>query len=270
MKLRVIAAAALLPVLLVIILVAPTVLTAIVVGVLCAIAAYELLNGTGLIKNIRLFAYTAVIAFLVPVWCYKGMEHLWALLTVIIYFVLLFAEMLISHAKLRLERLSVCIVGGILIPYLLSALVRIMLMDSSRHLILIPFILAFLSDSGAYFIGIAWGKHKLAPVISPNKSVEGLVGGVLAAVAGMLIYCLVMDLAFHMQVSYPFAITYGIMGALAGAFGDLCFSAIKRQCGIKDYGNLIPGHGGVLDRFDSLIVVAPLVEILCALLPVVG
>ena len=270
MKLRVIAAAALIPVLLVIVLIAPAILTAIVLGILCAIAAYELLNGTGLVRGVRLTAYTAVMAFLVPIWCYYGMEHLWALLAVMIYFVLLFAELLISHAKLRLERLAVCIVGGMLIPYMLSALVRIMHMDLSRYLILIPFILAFLSDSGAYFIGCSFGRHKLAPIISPNKSVEGLVGGVVFAVVGMLLYCWILNLAFDMQVSYAFAVTYGFIGSLAGAFGDLCFSAIKRQCGIKDYGNLIPGHGGILDRFDSVIVVAPLVEILCALLPVVG
>lgn len=270
MKLRVIAAAALLPVLLVIVLVAPAILTAIVLGILCAIAAYELLNGTGLIKNVRLTAYATVMAFFVPIWCYYGMEHLWALLAVMIYFVLLFVEVLISHGKVRLERLSICIIGGILIPYLLSALVRIMSMELNRFLILIPFILAFLSDSGAYFIGCSFGRHKLAPIISPNKSIEGLVGGVVCAIIGMLLYCWILDFAFQMQVSYAFAVTYGVIGSIAGAFGDLCFSAIKRQCGIKDYGNLIPGHGGVLDRFDSVIVVAPLVEILCVLLPVVG
>ena len=131
-----------------------------------------------------------------------------------------------------------------------------------------PFILAFLSDTGAYFAGRAFGKHKLAPVISPHKTVEGVVGGVLGAIFGMLIFCLVMQLGFKMQVNYLYAVLYGVVGSLGAVFGDLCFSVIKRQTGMKDYGNLIPGHGGVLDRFDSMMVVGPLSELLLLLLPV--
>lgn len=269
MKTRVIAALALIPVLLAIILAAPTVLTAIVLGLLCAIAAYEFLCGTGLVKHVRLIVYTAVMAFSVPMWCYNGMNDVWALGGILLFFVALFSEVLISHGKLRLDRISVCVMAGLLIPYLLSALVRIICKDAGRQLILIPFVIAFLSDSGAYFVGRAFGRHKLAPIISPNKTMEGMAGGVVTAILGMLLYCFILDTAFDATVNYPFAITYGILGSLAGVFGDLCFSAIKRQTGIKDYGNLIPGHGGILDRFDSVVVVAPLVEILLALLPVV-
>lgn len=268
MKVRILAAAVLIPILLAVVLVAPPVLLAIMCGLVSSIAAFELLSGTGLVKHIRLISYTVVIAFFVPLWCYAGMEPWWALLGITLYVVLMFAELLISHGKVRFERLSICAVGGLLIPYLLSALVRIMSIDAGRQLILIPFVLAFISDSGAYFVGRAWGRHKLAPTISPNKSIEGMFGGVLAAILGMLLYCWILDLAFDAHVNYAFAITYGIIGSFAGVFGDLCFSAIKRQTGIKDYGKLIPGHGGILDRFDSVIVVAPLVELLLVLLPV--
>ncbi|MBR2033651.1 MAG: phosphatidate cytidylyltransferase [Alphaproteobacteria bacterium] len=133
----------------------------------------------------------------------------------------------------------------------------------------IPFVIAFLSDTFAYFVGCAIGKHKLAPVISPKKSVEGLVGGVLGAMAGMLVYGLILNFTFDFTVNYGYLLIYGLFGSLAGVFGDLCFSAIKRQTGIKDYSNLIPGHGGILDRFDSMIVVGPLVEVLLILLPAV-
>ena len=89
------------------------------------------------------------------------------------------------------------------------------------------------------------------------------------AIVGMLLYAVIMDLAFDRQVDYAIALLYGILGATADIFGDLMFSSIKRQTGIKDYGNLIPGHGGILDRFDSMLLVGPLVEILLILLPVV-
>ena len=196
------------------------------------------------------------------------MQQVWTLIGLIGYFALMFSEVLHTKGKLRLERVAVCMLAGLLIPFMLSALIRILIMDSGRKLICIPFILAFLSDSGAYFVGCAWGKHKLAPVISPNKSIEGVLGGVAAAILGMVIFCLVLMLAFEDTVNFAFAVTYGIFGSLAGVFGDLCFSAIKRQAGIKDYGKLIPGHGGALDRFDSMIIVAPLVELMLILLPV--
>ena len=97
-----------------------------------------------------------------------------------------------------------------------------------------------------------------------------LVGGLVAAMVGMLIYAIVLDLGFpQFRVNYGIALLYGLIGSAAGVFGDLCFSIIKRQTGIKDYGNLIPGHGGVLDRFDSLMMVAPLMEAMLLLAPVV-
>jgi phosphatidate cytidylyltransferase len=113
-----------------------------------------------------------------------------------------------------------------------------------------------------------FGKHKLAPVVSPNKTIEGMVGGIAAAVISTILYCLLLQLVEGFRINYFSAFLYGVLGAGIGAFGDLCFSIIKRQTGIKDYGDLIPGHGGVLDRLDSMMTVAPLVEMLLILLPV--
>ena len=94
-----------------------------------------------------------------------------------------------------------------------------------------------------------------------------MVGGALASVLGMLLYTLIMGTFFQMQVNYLAAVVFGLASAAGSVFGDLCFSVIKRQTGIKDYGNLIPGHGGILDRFDSMMVVGPLAEALLILLP---
>lgn len=268
MKMRVIAALVLIPVLLAVLYIAPPILLAIAVAIVSAIGAYELLAGTGLVKHSRLTIYTMVAAFMVSLWCYFGMSQVWSLIGALAFTLLLFGEILFSRGKLPFQQISICIVGGLVIPYFLSALVRLMGDGSGRNVILIPFVLAYMADTGAYFVGSAFGKHKLAPNISPKKSVEGLVGGIFFAVISMLLYCLILDLVLTSKVNYLYAITYGIIGALAGTFGDLSFSAIKRQAGIKDYGNLIPGHGGVLDRFDSVIIVAPLTEILLTILPV--
>jgi len=267
MKMRILAAVALLPLLLVFLLVLPPICTAILIGLMAAIGAYELLWGTGLVKNPRLIAYTAIMALLVAVWSHFGMGYAPALLALLIFGALLYGEILISHAQLLFTQITVCLAGGLLIPFFLSALVRLHGGENGRFLVLIPFILAFLPDSGAYFAGRFFGKHKLAPVISPNKTVEGVFGGILAGIAGMVIFGLVMQFGFQFRVNYLYAVLYGAVGSLAAVFGDLAFSAIKRQTGIKDYGNLIPGHGGILDRFDSMTVVAPLTEVLLLFLP---
>jgi phosphatidate cytidylyltransferase len=267
MKTRILASVVLLPLLLLLVLAAPKVYTAILFGLMAAIAAYELLNGTGLVKSQRLCLYSMLCAFWCALWCGLHIGYAWLLLGILVFWVALFAEMMASNMKLSFEKIAYCFVAGVILPLLLSSLVRIHSGDKGRFFILVPFVMAFLSDTGAYFAGLKFGKHKLSPTISPKKTVEGVIGGVVGAVLGMLIYSLVLGLFFRMQVNYLAAIVYGILGSVAAVFGDLCFSVIKRQTGIKDYGNLIPGHGGILDRFDSMIVVGPLAELLLLLLP---
>ncbi len=184
-----------------------------------------------------------------------------------VFYLLMFMEIMISGTKLPFAHIAMCMVAGLVIPYMFSALVRILCMESGRYYIFIPFAAAFLSDIGAYFVGSFMGKHKLCPVISPKKTVEGLFGGIIMAVLGMIGYGLILQFGFDMSVNYLYVVIYGLFGSLCGVFGDLSFSVIKRQTGIKDYGDLFPGHGGILDRFDSVIVVAPLIEALLILIP---
>lgn len=264
----------LLPLLLVIVLVLPAWATAALFAAASAVAAYELLYRTGMVKNLRLVVYAMIMAVLVSFWSLRQDPNL-AALGLLLYLALLLGEMLLAHTHLRFEKVCLCLAAGVLLPYLLTALVRIRAMyagadpsqnDLGKYYILIAFVIAFSADSGAYFVGRACGKHKLAPVISPNKTVEGAVGGVLCAVALVELYGLILDKAFRFDVIYLYGILYGVVGALGSILGDLSFSVIKRQMNIKDYGNLIPGHGGILDRFDSMMIVAPLVELLLRML----
>ena len=268
MKTRVIAAAVLVPLALLIVLVAPKIVAAVVFGALLAIGAYEMLYGTELVRHPRLVAYSAVMAFAVSMWSYFGAVHAYAVVGILIFFIALFAEMMSDHVKVRVEMLALCFVAGLVVPYLLSALIRILMLKVGKYLILIPFVAGFMNDTGAYFVGIRYGKHKLAPVVSPNKTIEGVLGGLAGSIVGMLLYSLILML-LNCEVNFGLAIVYGLLASATGTFGDLCFSVIKRQTGIKDYGNLIPGHGGVLDRFDSIVTVAPLMEALLVLLPLV-
>lgn len=267
MKTRILASVVLLPLLLLIVLAAPKICTAILFGLMAAIAAYELLNGTGLVKHLRLCVYSMVSAFWCVLWCGLHIGYQWLLLGILLFWVALFGEMMVSDMKLGFDKAACCLGAGVFLPLFLGSLVRIHGGEQGRFFILVPFVMAFLSDTGAYFAGLKFGKHKLAPTISPKKTVEGVVGGVVGAIVGMLLYCLVLSLFFKMQMNYLAAVAYGALGSVAAVFGDLCFSVIKRQTGIKDYGNLIPGHGGILDRFDSMMVVGPFAELLLLLLP---
>ena len=269
MRKRIMTAALLVPLLLAILLIAPKIMTAILVACMSALAVYELLYGTGLVRHLRLVAYSSVVAFCIPIWCFYGMPTSWGFVILLGFICALFAEIMACHVKVHFEKVCICLFAGLLIPFLFSSLVRILVLNNGRYYIMIPFVIAFLSDSGAYFIGCRYGRRKLAPVISPNKSVEGVIGGLVFAILGMLLYTVIMQVCFKLQVNYAVALLYGIIGTAADVFGDLCFSVIKRQTGIKDYGKLIPGHGGVLDRFDSMLIVAPLVELLLDVIPVV-
>lgn len=269
MKKRVISGAVLVAVLILFMLVLPTKLpAALLIGAANAVAAYELLYRTGYVRQVRLVAYAGVMGFLVAFWSYLGSPHAYGVLGLLVFLMVLYGEMMASHIKMTFDKAAMCFLAGIVFPYLFSSLIRIHMMVAGRHLIVIAFLLAFLSDTGAYFAGLAFGSHKLAPVISPKKTVEGVLGGMIAAIAGMLLYGLILQFGFKFQVNFLYAVLYGILGSVISVFGDLSFSVMKRQTGIKDYGNVIPGHGGILDRFDSVIYVAPLVEVLLLVLPV--
>lgn len=248
---------------------APIAVTAVVMAAICAIASYELLYKTGLVRNIDLNIYSALMAVLVVLWSYLGGDYAPMLLGVLLYVMLLFSEVLFTAGKTPVAQIGYCLLSGLLIPFLLTSLPRIRAWEDGQLLLLIPFIMAYCSDTGAYFIGVFLGKHKMCPHISPKKSWEGFAGGIAVAVAGMMVYGLVLDRVLDYQVNYFTTLLYGLLGSLGSVFGDLMMSVIKRQSGIKDYGNLIPGHGGILDRFDSVLITAPLTEALLLLIPMV-
>ena len=171
--------------------------------------------------------------------------------------------------RIPFQDLALVFTAGIVIPWMLSSLVRLGLNDPKAPYLLLPFVITWLSDSGAFFVGRSLGKTKLAPALSPHKTVEGCVGGFVCAIAAAMLYGLVLHLCGY-RVQIGLLAIYGFFGSLAGQAGDLAFSAIKREHGVKDYSNLLPGHGGMLDRFDSTIFTAPMLELLVLLAPAIS
>jgi phosphatidate cytidylyltransferase len=129
-----------------------------------------------------------------------------------------------------------------------------------QYLVWLIFLCSWGSDTCAYCVGVLFGKHKMAPVLSPKKSIEGAVGGVLGSALLTAIFTYIFKDAMNIDTTEIIVLSCGAMlGALISMIGDLAASAIKRNNDIKDYGKLIPGHGGILDRFDSVIITAPII-----------
>ena len=136
-----------------------------------------------------------------------------------------------------------------------------------KYMIVI-FLIAWVSDTAAYFTGTFFGKHKLIPNVSPNKTVEGSLGAVIASGLACVLYVFVAKKCGYvfMDGAYLKLGALGIIGSVASQIGDLAASAVKRDTGIKDYGKIFPGHGGFMDRFDSVIFIAPIVYFYCLML----
>lgn len=130
--------------------------------------------------------------------------------------------------------------------------------EAGLEFIIFALLVVWSTDSGAYFTGRKFGKNKLWPEISPNKTIEGFVGGIVIAI----VFAIIMQLIYPFDVSWLALIIVTIVSSIFGQLGDLVESAIKRHYSVKDSGNLLPGHGGILDRFDSLLFVLPLLNLL--------
>lgn len=154
----------------------------------------------------------------------------------------------------KLEDSLVTVVGVFYIVFFSYHIMLVEQIPDYGILVWLIFISAFGTDSMAYFTGYLFGKHKLCPSISPKKTIEGSIGGIAGSVilCGVFAYFVIPFLFLH-------CIVIGIIGGIVSQFGDLTASLFKRKMGIKDYGNLIPGHGGVLDRIDSLLFTAPFI-----------
>lgn len=152
------------------------------------------------------------------------------------------------------------LVGYMMIAWALSFLVCLENMEDAWLLTLAAFLIVWTTDSGAYCVGMLIGRHKMAPVISPKKSWEGAIGGTLICVAALAVYN-----QYVLHYDMWFVVIMALIGSVAGQVGDLVESWLKRWVGVKDASDLIPGHGGLMDRFDSMALVAPVVYYLVIL-----
>jgi phosphatidate cytidylyltransferase len=132
--------------------------------------------------------------------------------------------------------------------------------DYYTFFLVFPIGVAWCADAGAYFTGVFFGKRKLCPKVSPNKTVEGFLGGIVVGTVSALIIGFIYSFVYSKaEFNYVLILLLGLLASIISVLGDLSFSLIKRSCKIKDFGSIFPGHGGFLDRFDSVIFAAPLI-----------
>lgn len=246
----------------------PPVILELVVAALCVLAAFELLSSTKLVHNRLELILCALVSLGLAVGHFSGLPVEWSEALQALVFVLLagsFAIELRFHDSMDVSQVAWGFFGALVVPYLLLSLLRIFQMEEHHGsvIVLLPLLAAWGADTCALFSGMLFGRHKLAPVVSPKKTVEGAAGGVIGGAVLVMLAALLMNVFLDdLELPVWTALLLGGLGAVMGEIGDLSFSIIKRQTGIKDYGSIFPGHGGVLDRFDSVIFVAPLAELL--------
>lgn len=270
MKQRILVAVVGIPLLLAVLCWAPDWATALLLAALSVIAAHELLTAVcGAEKAKRWTALPAVTGALVIAAVYFSGEHYadspagmvlrWLIAAAVL--ALLLASVLTYGRPGALVLQDVCVmaVAGLVIPWAFSCMLQLRMLPHGAGMVLMPLVAAICSDSAALFTGMACGRHKMAPLVSPHKTVEGALGGIAGGVVGMVIFRIVFYFCTLVPLHIGWCVVIGLAGALMGELGDLSFSVIKRQVGIKDYGRLLPGHGGVLDRFDSVLFAAPMI-----------
>jgi len=272
MKTRTIVGITAIPLFILSVFFAPLWAFSIIVGLISAGSAWELLRCIDANMPLRFRIYATAMGFIMPVAYALVRDGAVVSTAVYVITLLIFVELMLSfrgEEHIRFETVLYVIFAGGIMPMLLSSFVQIGLRDSNTSAYLfLPFVAAFSSDSGGYFAGYLWGKRKMFPHLSPKKTLAGCIGGAVSAIVFMIVYGIVLE-QLGLTVNYLFFALYGLFGSIACQLGDLAFSAVKRQYGIKDYGNIIPGHGGMLDRFDSMHFTAPMIAILVVLLPAI-
>lgn len=181
------------------------------------------------------------------------------------FLILLMFVYVFSYPKYKTEQIMAAFFGVFYVGVMLSYVYQARMLEKGAYLVWLIFLCSWGCDTCAYCVGMLIGKHKMSPKLSPKKSIEGAVGGVVGAALLTVIYSMIFKDAMNLTMNEVWILAaISAVGALISMVGDLTASAIKRNYEIKDYGKLIPGHGGILDRFDSVIFTAPIIYYLAS------
>ena len=243
----------------------------IVLALVSLLSITEIISAIGMTKKYFLAVPSVLFAAGLPL----VDSQLWQEGLYFVYTSVLFASMILYHKETTFREVSVIYSMTLLIPTALMTLLGLRELGGAHGMfyVMMAVFSAWIADAGAFFAGSLFGKHKLCPEISPKKTIEGAAGGFVLNIAAMLVFgWLFSDIYYQgtVQVSYLTLLLMGVGCTVFSMLGDLSFSLIKRSCHIKDFGQVIPGHGGILDRFDSVIFTVPFVFFLVQIIPLVS
>ena len=253
------------------------------IAAIAFVSVFELLRCVGLEKNyfLSIPLYLAALAFPILARVLRESREAFiqagvlAILALAVYFfcVLVFSygrdpESTPEKEQIHTGRIALVFMTSVYIIGAYSAVILLRdIPKNGKFLYLIPFVFGWVTDTFAYFTGRLFGKHKLIPAVSPKKTVEGAIGGAVCCALVAMLYGLLAGVWFDASPNYLVLALSGLVIAVVSQIGDLAMSAIKRQYGIKDYGKLLPGHGGLLDRFDSCMAVTIVLALINAYFP---
>lgn len=262
MRTRILTAVIGIPILLLVLLVPWTIVFACAMAFASGMAVFEVLSVIGADKHRGLQVASILFAVAAPFFDrFPPTVALGAALAYVMAVIVLYVR---GHDSLSMKTVGSAVFMTALVSLSLSCAAYLRSMDDELGLfyVMLALVIAWLADSGAYFVGTFFGKHKLCPTISPKKTVEGLFGGIMCSVGSALLLTWIFANIYPERMSdvpYLLVLLFALIGSVLSVIGDLFASVIKRQHGVKDFGNFFPGHGGMLDRFDSLLLVFPLV-----------
>lgn len=234
-------------------------------GVLAIVAVYEMLSCTGVLKHLAVSipsfigAGAAMAGAAVLSRLGSGEDRFLQYLLVGTYVYFFWMLTVAVFSKGALSVVDALTAAG-MVFYIVFGFASVVLLRHEpygAYLYLLIFLSAWLTDTGAYFTGVFFGKHKLIPDVSPKKTVEGAIGGVITCVLTFIIFGAIVGAVSDLTPHYLRLVLVGVVASIVSMIGDLIASLVKRKFGVKDYGKIFPGHGGVLDRFDSVLATAP-------------
>lgn len=258
----------------VVLLLLPPIALNIAMAVICAIAMFELLSTTHHVRHRGLLAASIIFSACTPFFM-LGENRLPAFLLLLAYVAVLVFLQILYHQTLKVEQTGFAFFMSVTFPVAFSCLAYLRGFSERDGVfyVFLGIIMPWMCDMGAYFIGTFFGKYKLCPNISPKKTVEGLIGGIVVSVGSSVLAAWLYQVLWLNSrggtVSLWQIALLSLLCAPLSVMGDLFASIIKRQCQVKDFGHVMPGHGGIMDRFDSLILVVPLLFILVHYIPLI-
>lgn len=272
MKQRIITAIILVAIALPIVLLSEYLIYPIALGFCSLMAMFELLRVLGLHKRWAISLPAYVISVTLPVLAHdmflgedaiRAKNYiLFCVCVIFAYLLYIMGAAVFSKGELSVSAVATTFLTLTYTVISFTAMSLIRYIDGGEVTFVLVFVSAWISDVGAYFVGSLIGKHKLIPEVSPKKTVEGAIGGIVVVILVFLLYGFGVELVTDYNANYIILAISGGLLALISQIGDLIASLIKREHNIKDYGNLLPGHGGIMDRFDSIIAVStPLLAI---------